>query len=132
MPSRKFYLFITDEGEPTRVEEVITVDALKARVRQLYQERDKLTTRQAFVVFGERWNVTSGPFPYLVPPHGQDTGQNIPLFEQPSPGKTDEDGFLGKATDELDPEYAKVTRLLLPMKVAKPTEATPSESPFDS
>ena len=132
MAMRKFYLIVTDEGEPSRVEEISKLDDLKSRVKELYAQRDKLTSRQLFVVYGERWSVTNGPFPYLVPPHGDNTGTNIPLFESPSPGKTDSDGFLGKSEEGLDAEYAKVTKALMLPKPDKSAEEVAPDSPFDS
>lgn len=132
MASRKFFLIITDEGKPSRAEQIDTLDELKKRVKALFVERDKLTSRQVFVVYGERWHITSGPFPYLIPPNGPHTGQSIPLFNQPVPEKTDDDGFLGRVETELDPVYAKVTKkLALPTPSDTPQEGS-VDSPFDS
>lgn len=130
MAVRKFYLILTDEGEPSKVEEVVGMDNLKKRVKELYSDRDKLTSRQLFVIYGERWNITKGPFPYLIPPHGTVTGQSIPLFDGPAPDVTDDDGFLSKTDDELDSHYAKVTKSLMAPTTPKQPQEQPPDSPF--
>lgn len=130
MAYRKFFVIVTDDGEPSKLLEFQTLEKMKPEVQKLYAEKDKLVDRQVYVIYGERWNVTKPPFPYLVPPHGDVTNNSIPLFEQPAPGAVDEGGFLHAPDEELDPQYAKVTQKLLPAAQEKEGADEAAESPF--
>jgi hypothetical protein len=131
MQNRNFFLFITDEGEPTKVEQFKSLDELRSRVKKLLAEKDKYISRQVHVVFGEKWEISAGPFPYIVPPNGDATGLRIPLFDEEKPQVPNPDGFLGVDNEDLDPHYVKATKSMKDKAKKQPAQSD-SDSPFDS
>jgi hypothetical protein len=65
-----------------------------------------------FVFRGDRLHVTQGQFRFLV-----EDDKPLPLFPPPEPGPIAEDGCLEptpeEMDDQVDPEYARLTRELM-------------------
>lgn len=98
-------VLIPESGDP----EIRRLEQL-AQVANLL--RTTLPTTKAFVFHGDRLDITTAPWRYLVwsqsPP--------IPLFEPPKVGKPDRSGNVGPketAEDELDKTYAKMTEVMM-------------------
>jgi hypothetical protein len=127
----RFILVIVDEGEPGRVEELETKDQLIVRMQELFAERERLPTRQVFIVEGRRWFIVPGDFPYLVEtPLAVDSVPNfIPLFTLPSPSLLATSDFLGTPEVGLDSEYSQVTKRLR-AKAETVESEDDSDSPF--
>lgn len=128
--SHKFFVVITEEGFPSRVTTVDTVEEMKAIIKGLLTGKGQLSALQVHAFHGEQWKITTGPMPYLLPPNHLHTKQSVPLFDTPQPGLVDEEGFLGTSNEDQDPDYLKVTKAAVR---AKGGSADPNlDSPFDN
>jgi hypothetical protein len=80
-----YYLIVVPDGQNGRCENFVDLDQLQTRLASL--QRLKC---QCFVFYGDRWNLTKGPYKFLVSPEGD----KLPLFASEEELEIDSEGLM--------------------------------------